>query len=68
MIRVSHEVRLDHPAESCRRELQAPPERWLPDQDTAAAGGGRFLVWLGFGGPEVRVVKEVELTVGQPEE
>jgi hypothetical protein len=66
VIRVSHEVRLDRPAERCRRALQAPPERWLPEQETRAADDGRFLVWLGFGGPEVRVAKEVELTVGQP--
>jgi hypothetical protein len=66
VIRVSHQVRLDQPAERCWRALQAPPERWLPDRETEAAGDGRFLVWLGFGSPEVRVAKEVELTVGQP--
>jgi hypothetical protein len=65
-MRVSHDVQLDQPASRCQRELQGPPERWLPDQETEVAGDGRFLVWLGVGGPEVRVTKEVELTVGRP--
>src|SRR6266700_284164 len=67
-MQVGHDVHVDQSADSCRRELLEPAERWLPAPvSSSAAGDGRFLVWLGFGGPEISVTKEVELTVGRPE-
>ena len=60
-----HDVHLDQPSDSLRRELLDPPERWLPEPFVPLAPR-RFLVHVGFG-HEPRVSKEVELVVGEPE-
>jgi len=61
---IRHDVHVDQPAESVRRELLEPPERWLPSV-LDPLGERRYLVRVGFGGA-ARLSKQVGLTVGKP--
>jgi hypothetical protein len=60
-----HDVHIDQPADSVRRELLEPPERWLPALVDPLAPR-RFRMRVGFASTP-RVSKEVELTLGEPE-
>jgi hypothetical protein len=62
---IRHDVHVDQPAESVRRELLEPPERWLPPSVVEPLGERRYLSRVGFGGG-ARISKQVELTVGKP--
>ncbi len=64
---IRHDVPVDQPAHSVRRELLEPPERWLPTTLTSALGDGAYLARVGFNAAGARVSKEVRLTVGGPE-
>ena len=65
---IRHDVHLDQPAESCRRELLEPPKRWLPGSVVEELGERRFAARVGFRAPASRISKRVELTVGTPAE
>jgi hypothetical protein len=65
---IRHDVHVDQSANSCRRELLEPPERWLPAAVTGVSGERRFLARVGFSAPASRISKQVELTIGAPEE
>ncbi len=64
---IRHDVPIDHPAHSVRRELLEPPERWLPPSMTSPIGDRRYLASVGFRVAVARISKQVELTVGEPE-
>jgi len=64
---IRHDVHVDQPSHSIRRELLEPPERWLPPSVAAPIGERRYLVRVGFRAPASRISKQVELTVGEPE-
>ena len=64
---IRHDVPVDQPAHSVRRELLEPPERWLPASVKGPLGERRYLARVGFRAAGARVSKQVELTVGQPE-
>ncbi len=64
---IRHDVPIDQPAASVRRELLEPPERWLPSSVKRPLGERRYLARVGFRAVGARVSKEVELTVGTPE-
>jgi hypothetical protein len=63
-----HDVLIDQPVESVRRELLEPPDRWLPPSVASPLGDGRHLVRVGFHAGGMRVAKQVELTLGAPEQ
>jgi hypothetical protein len=64
---IRHDVPVDQPAHSVRRELLEPPERWLPASVASPLGDRRYLTRVGFSAAVGRISKRVELTVGQPE-
>lgn len=59
-----YDVHVDQPANSIRRELLDPPERWLPPSVHEPTGDGRYLARVGFDAPGAHISKQVELTVG----
>jgi hypothetical protein len=63
-----HDAPIDQPAESLRRELLESPERWLPPSVHSPLGGRRYLARVGFDAGVARVSKQVELTLGEPEQ
>jgi len=65
---IRHDLHVDQPVDSCRRELLDSPERWLPGSLTGTADERRFLARVGFHAPASRISKQVELTVGPPVE
>ena len=64
---IRHDVNVDQPLHSVRRELLEPPEWWLPPSVTEPIAGRQYLARLGFGSPAARISKQVEVTLGQPE-
>lgn len=64
---IRHDVPVDQPAHSVRRELLESPERWLPASVASPLGDRRYLTRVGFSAAAARISKRVELTVGQPE-
>jgi len=64
---IRHDVHVNQPAHSVRRELLEPPERWLPASIAEPIGARRYLARVGFSAPAARISKQVELTLGQPE-
>jgi hypothetical protein len=62
---IRHDVHVDQPAESVRRELLEAPERWLPPSVVEPLGERRYLTRVGFSAA-ARISKQVELTVGEP--
>ena len=63
---IRHDVNVDQPASSCRRELLEPPSHWLPASVGEEAGERRFHARIGFRAPASRITKQVELTIGGP--
>jgi hypothetical protein len=64
---IRHDVSLDQPAHSVRRELLEWPEGWLPLSVSRTLGERRYVVRVGFHAVGAVISKEVELTVGMPE-
>jgi hypothetical protein len=64
---IRHDVHVEQPSHSIRRELLEPPERWLPPSLAEPIGERRFRARVGFRAPATRISKQVELTVGEPE-
>jgi hypothetical protein len=64
---IRHDVPIDQPADSVRRELLEPPERWLPASVASPLGERRYLARVGFKAAAARVSKQVELSVGAPD-
>src|SRR5215469_16695996 len=60
---IRHDVHVNQPAHSVRRELFEPPERWLPASIAEPIGGRRYLARVGFSAPAARISKQVELTL-----
>jgi hypothetical protein len=63
---IRHDVHVDQPAHSVRRELLERPERWLPPSVVEPLGERRYLLRVGFSAPVARISKQVEVTVGEP--
>ncbi len=64
---IRHDVPIDQPVASVRRELLEAPERWLPSSVKGPLDERRYLARVGFRAVGARVSKEIELTVGTPE-
>lgn len=64
---IRHDVHVAQSADSVRRELLEPPERWLPPSLAEPVGERQYLARVGFSAPGTRISKQVELTLGQPE-
>jgi hypothetical protein len=64
---IRHDVPIDQPAHSVRRELLEAPEHWLPASVTSSPGERRYLARVGFKAAAARVSKQVELSVGAPD-
>lgn len=65
---IRHDAWIDQSAHSVRRELLEPPERWLPPSVASPLGERRYLAQVGFRAAAARISKQVELTLGAPEE
>ncbi|HXM58005.1 MAG TPA: hypothetical protein VOB72_21590 [Candidatus Dormibacteraeota bacterium] len=65
---IRHDASINEPAHSVRRELLEPPERWLPASVASNVGDGRYLVRVGFHAAAAHIAKQVELTLGTPEQ
>lgn len=65
---VRHDAPIDQPPQRVREALLAPPERWLPPAVQSPLGERRYLARVGFSAGRARISKQVELTVGEPEE
>ena len=63
-----HDAPIDQPVHSVRRELLGPPERWLPASVSGPLGERRYLARVGFHAAAARVSKQVELTLGEPQQ
>jgi len=63
-----YDAPIDQPAHSVRRELLESPERWLPPSVHSPVGERRYLARVGFSAAAARVSKQVELTLGTPEQ
>jgi len=63
---IRHDVNVDQPASTCRRELLEPPSHWLPESVGEEARERRFRARIGFRAPASRITKQVELTIGGP--
>jgi hypothetical protein len=65
---IRHDAPIDQPAHSVRRELLGPPERWLPPSVHSPLGDRRYLARVGFSAATARISKQVELTLGEPQQ